>query len=392
MIYFDQSATTQPSAAAVAAMQKTFAETYANPSSVHGAGVAARRAAETARENVLSALFLGHRTTGRIIFTGSGTEANNLAVFGSVYAKKRPDRGGSRGTILLSDGEHSSVGASVERLEADGFTIRAIPTTGGKLDFDALDELLTPDVILCSVMLVNNETGAVYDVRRAADAVRTKVPAAVFHTDAVQGFMKVPFTPQSLGADLVTVSGHKIGGPKGVGALWVADEIVTAKKLIPWILGGGQEDGFRSGTLNTPGIAGFGAAAAEALRDFKSREGQTLAVRGVLSAALAAVPGVTLNLPPEGCRVPGILSVTLPRIKSETMLNFLTGQGICVSAGSACSSHGKHVSRPLSAFGLAPADADCTIRLSFNHTNTEDEAREVARAIAEGVAKLAQIR
>ena len=391
MIYFDQSATTRPSPAAAAAVLHAMEADYGNPSSVHAAGIAARRLCEDARERILSALFLGRRGRGRLFFTGSGTEANNLALFGAAYAKARPVRNGSRGTVLLTDGEHASVSRTCEQLARDGFSVRVVPTVGGRLDLDALQAMLSPDILLCSFMLVNNETGAMYDVASAFRAVRAASPGAVLHCDAVQAFLKAKWTPASLGADMVTVSAHKIEGPKGVGALFVSEAVITAKKLVPQILGGGQENGFRSGTLNVPGIAGFGAAAAEGLALLDSRMLAARTVREVLEQRLSAVPGLSLNLPPEGGRLPNILNVTLPDIKSETMLNYLSGRGICVSAGSACSSHGKHASRPLVAFGLSEAAADCSLRISLNHTNTVGEAEELADALREGIGSLARI-
>jgi len=392
MIYFDNAATTRPSPAVIRAMTAALEEDYGNPSSTHALGVRARKLTEDARQSILSVLFMGRAAGGKLIFTGSGTEGNNLAILGAVYAKNRPVKNGSRGTILLSDGEHASVSVTCQRLEKDGFTVKTVPTTGGKLDLDALREMLTPEVILLSVMLVNNETGALYAVREAADLTRRIVPEAVIHTDAVQGFMKVPMTPVTLGADLVTVSAHKIAGPKGIGALYVTDKLITRKNLIPLITGGGQENAFRSGTLNVPGILGFAAAAKEALATFDERTTRLRALRETLEAELREIPGVRLNLPPEDGRVMHILNITLPSIKSETMLNYLSGRGILISAGSACSSHGRHASPPLAAFGLSLKDADCSVRISLSHLNTEEEIGALALALCEGVTRLARIR
>lgn len=392
MIYFDQAATTRPSPAVIRAMTAALEEDYGNPSSTHALGVKARKLTEEARQTILCALFMGRAASGKLIFTGSGTEANNLAILGAVYAKNRPLKNGSRGTVLLSDGEHASVSVTAQRLEKDGFTVKTIPTTRGRLDLDALREMLTPDVILLSVMLVNNETGALYAVRKAADLVKSVSPEAVIHSDAVQGFMKTPFTPVTLGADLLTISAHKIAGPKGIGALYITDKLITRKNLIPLITGGGQENTFRSGTLNVPGILGFAAAAGDALATFDKRVSQMKTLREKLETDLATLPGVRLNLPPEDGRAVHIINLTLPGIKSETMLNYLSGCGICISAGSACSSHGRHASPPLAAFGLPLKEADCSVRISLSHVNTEDEIDAVILALRDGISRLARIR
>jgi len=299
-------------------------------------------------------------------------------------------KGDSRGRILITDSEHAAVEETAARLAEDGFEICRVPTRGGTLDQDFI-EAHAEGVILASFMLVNNETGAVYDVRRAFDTVKRISPAAVTHTDAVQAFLKIRFTPAALGADLVTVSGHKIEGPKGVGALFAAAPVLTKKQLIPLIAGGGQEEGMRSGTENVPGIAGFAAAAEAGMKNFAGNAEKIRALRAFLAARLAEIPGIRLNIPPV-C-ADGILSVTLPAIRSETALNFLSARGICISAGSACSSNGhKAGNRVLAAYGLPPAEADTTVRISIAHTNTEEEAAALAAALAEAVQTLQRVR
>lgn len=391
MIYFDQSATTKPSETAVQAMLDALQNSYANPSSTHKAGVEIGRKVETARKDVLSALFFGKQASGRLIFTSSGTEANNLAIIGSVHSKSRPSNGTSRGTILISDSEHASVNAACASLEAEGFTVKTIRTNGGKLSMEDARNYADGSVILCSCMLANNETGALYDVKTLFDIVRAKAPQAVCHCDAVQAFMKIKFTPKTIGADMVTISGHKIGAAKGIGALYISDDVIKAKKITPIIYGGGQESALRSGTLNSPGILSFGAAAKADVQDFDKRFQDTVAVRNRLMDALSKIQGIRMNIP-EGQHVPGIISVTVFSIKSETMLNYMSAHDVCVSAGSACASHGTHVSRPLAAFGLTDAEADCTIRLSFNHSNTAEEADQFASFLAEGVLSLVHIK
>ncbi len=379
MIYFDNAATTQPLPEAIDAARTAMAEHWGNPSSVHGMGNTANAILTESRRAAAKALGIRRETDGRIFFTGSGTEGDNLAVFGSVYAKKRPLRGDSRGRILTTDSEHPAVEEAMRRLETDGFEICRIPTLGGTLDFDYI-EAHSEGVILATLMLVNNETGALYDVRHAFQTVRQKSPDAVTHTDAVQGFMKVRFTPASLGADLVTVSAHKIGGVKGVGALYVSEPILKAKKLIPVIAGGGQEGGMRSGTENLPGIAAFAAACRVSADRFTEDAAAVSAVRDRILSGLRASGEIRVNTPISG--IDGILSVTMPGIRSETVLNDLSRRGICVSAGSACSAHAaKKGNRVLQAFGLSAAEADTTIRISIAPTNTEAEAETLVQAL-----------
>lgn len=390
MIYFDNAATTKPCAEAIAAMTDALSERWANPSSVHGAGNTAHALLGEARRTVLRSLGVRRETEGSVFFTGSGTEADNLALLGTVYAKTRSVRAGSRGRVLISEGEHAAVEQTAVRLEKDGFEICRIPTRGGKIDFDYV-QAHAEGAILVSVMLVNNETGALYDVRRVFDTVRRISPDAVTHTDAVQGFMKVRFTPASLGADLVSISGHKIGGPKGIGALYAAEPILRAKKLIPTVTGGGQENGYRSGTENMPGIAGFAAACRAASETFADRCAAVASLRARLLSGLAAVPEVRVNMPASAAD--HIVSVTMPGIRSETVLNDLSAKGICISAGSACSAHAqKKASRALIAFGLTPDEADTTVRVSLSHENTAEEIDTLTAALADAAARLARKR
>ena len=324
MIYFDNSATTSLCEEARSAMLWAM-DLYANPSSLHKAGFEARKIIDGARASVAKALGVRNLQAGQLIFTSCGTEANNTAVFGTVYAKKR--RISNR--IITTDGEHPAIENALSKLETEGFEIIRIPTKNGVLDFDAYAEALKVPPILVTMMMVNNETGAVYDVARAF-AMAKKISAdTVTHCDAVQGFLKCKFTPASVNADLVTVSAHKIHGPKGVGALYIDSQILKAKKIFPYIYGGGQEFGFRPGTENTVGIAGFGAAAEAELGKFVENREKMNGIRNYLIEQLSSL-NVSLNIP-EGETAPHILSVTLPNIKSETMLHFLSGNDICVS-------------------------------------------------------------
>ncbi len=381
MIYFDNSATTAPSAAARSAALGAF-EKFGNPSSLHALGHEAEKSLSASRANIMSAL---GAKSGKPVFTSSGSEANNLAILGSAAAKAR--RTANR--ILTTDCEHPSVENTVAVLEDQGFEIVKIPTRGGELDMSALNAAIDKPVFLASIMLVNNETGALFDVAGAFSKIKAKYPEAICHTDAVQGFLKVKFTPTSLKADLITVSAHKIHALKGVGALWVSDAMIKAKKIVPVIHGGGQESGYRSGTENTVGIAAFGAAAEEGARGFSSDVAYMRELRDHAIERLSD-KDVKLNLPNNSA--PHVLSVTLPRIKSETMLHFLSSKGICVSSGSACSSHSKKTSSSLVAFGLSPKEADCTIRVSLCRYNTKEELDALVDAINEGLKTLVRIR
>lgn len=384
MIYLDNSATTEISLSAKEKMIETM-EVYGNPSSTHRAGIEARRLLDEARDNVGAALGIGRINPENLIFTGSGSEANNTAILGSVYAKEK--RRANR--IITTDSEHPSVENVMKKLEKEGFEVIRISTKGGRVDEGEFLSAVDEKTLLVSMMLVNNETGAAYDIKKLFAAAKRRNPDIVTHCDAVQGFMKVPFTPKALSADLVSISAHKIHGPKGVGALYVSPEIIKAKKIVPYIIGGGQENGYRSGTENIIGIAGFGAAAKESRENFASNAKKIVSLRDYCEKAVLRA-GARPNIP-EGARAPHVLSVTLPDIKSETMLNFLSGEGICISAGSACSAHSKKMSNTLLSFGLTPLEADCTVRVSFSEYNTESDVDAFCRVLGEGINGLVRI-
>ena len=384
MIYLDNSATTEISLSAKEKMIEAM-EVYGNPSSTHRAGIEARKLLDEARDNVGTALGIGLINPENLIFTGSGSEANNTAILGSVYAKEK--RRANR--IITTDSEHPSVENVMKKLEKEGFEVIRISTKGGRVDEGEFLSAVDEKTLLVSMMLVNNETGAVYDIKKLFAAAKRRNPDIVTHCDAVQGFMKVPFTPKALSADLVSISAHKIHGPKGVGALYVSPEIIKAKKMVPLIIGGGQENGYRSGTENIIGIAGFGAAAKESRENFASNAQKIVSLRDYCEKAVLRA-GARPNIP-EGARAPHVLSVTLPNIKSETMLNFLSGEGICISAGSACSAHSKKMSSTLLSFGLTPHEADCTVRVSFSEYNTEGDVDAFCRVLQEGINSLVRI-
>ena len=384
-IYLDNSATTPLSEAARAKILNCL-DVYGNPSSLHSVGQAAESLVKEAREGLLAAL--GVRGRGdELIFTSCGTEATALALFGCAHAKER--REATR--ILITDSEHPSVKNTARALQREGFEVIEIPTRGGVLDMDALERSLDKKIFLASFMLVNNETGALYDVASAFAKIKARYPEAITHCYAVQGFMKIPFTPAALKADLISISGHKLHAPKGVGALYISADMIKKKKIVPYLYGGGQERGLRSGTENTLGIAAFGAAAA----DIKPRLSQNRAHLAELYqycvSRLSSLEGVRINTP-EGERADHIINLTLPNIKSETLLHFLSADGVFVSSGSACSSHAKSPSETLLAFGLSPAEADCSLRVSFSEYNSKEDIDALTLSLEKAMSRLVRIK
>ncbi len=385
-IYLDNSATTPLSPKAKEAVRDAM-ECYGNPSSLHPLGQRAESMMEEARARVLRGLGLRPRSTdGTLIFTSSGTEATSLALFGTAHAKERR----SARRILTTAGEHPSVARAMDRLEKEGFEVVRIPTPQGIPDMEALDAALSEPILLASFMLVNNETGAVYDVANLFRRIKSRYPDALTHCDAVQGFMKIPFTAASLGADLITLSGHKIHAPKGVGGLYVSSSVLKAKKLIPFLVGGGQEKGMRSGTENILGIAAFGAATEELRAEGAQVFEELKRLRDYAEKRLEPLP-LRINRP-AGAYAPHILNVTLPDVKSETMLHALSADGIYVSSGSACSSHSNHPSEALIAFGLSAHEADCSLRISLSRYNTPEDVDALYESLERNLNRLVRMK
>ncbi len=382
-IYLDNSATTPLCPAAKRAMTEAM-ECFGNPSSLHAEGVVAAALLRECRAVVGEALGERYLKEGQLIFTGSGTEASALALLGTARAKARR----TASTILTTDSEHPSIHQNLALLEKEGFRVVKIPTVRGHIDMNDVRPYLNRDLFMVSMMLVNNETGAWYGVPEIFAAAKAANADCICHCDAVQAFLKVPFTVKSLGADLVTISAHKIHGPKGVGALYVSPRLLSARALVPVFGGGGQEFGFRSGTENMIGIAGFAAAVRAGLAARSAWASNTAHLSEKLIKALDGTE-IRANLPVR--RAPHILNVTLPDIKSETMLHYLSAKGIAVSSGSACSSHAKTPSGTLIAFGLSPAEADCSLRISFSGENTEADIDALIAALFEGCDTLVRI-
>ena len=381
-IYLDNSATTPLSSAAEIAMRDAMS-CFGNPSSLHMAGQRSKKLLEESREKILACLGVRQRQ-GELVFTSCGTEATSLALLGCAFAKERREAS----VILTTDSEHPATLRVLENLEKKGFEQAVKDAMLVCIKCILADS--SKKIFMASFMLVNNETGALYRVGEAFKEIKKKYPSAITHCDAVQGFMRVGFTPASLSADLISISGHKIHAPKGVGALYISPELIKAKKIVPYLYGGGQEKGMRSGTENIIGISAFAAAAG----DMWARSGEIKEkLSGLYSYMTERLSEVNVRInTPSGDKVSHIINITLPSIKSETMLHFLSGRGIYVSSGSACSSHSKKTSSALLAFGLNEREADCSIRVSLSEYNTKEDIDAFCEALGEGIDTLVRIR
>lgn len=370
MIYLDNSATTKPCPEAVAAMTKALTEDWANPSALYGFGIDAAHALRTARHQVAAAM---GAEPDRVFFTSGGTEADNWAVFGTVK------RLGKRGKHIITTAmEHHAILNCMRELEAQGFEVTYLqPDSLGSISLDSLKAALRKDTILVSIMMVNNEVGSVMPISQMARLTHRVCPDTIFHTDAVQGFLKIPFAAKSLGADLISVSSHKIHGPKGAGALYISPRL---KSFPPLIYGGGQEGGYRSGTEGTPAIFGFAAACAVGAATMKEDTAREKALIASTAEALSALEGVTVNGAHEA---PHVLSIAIPGVPVQNTINILQDHGICVSAGSACAKgHRSHV---LSAMKVAPEIIDSTFRVSICPATTQEELDTLVKVIREEI-------
>ena len=385
--YLDNSATTMLCEDAKQAIISAMDNNFGNPSSLHALGVMAEQAISEARSKIIYAMGVKAKPE-QIIFTSGGTEAANLALIG--FATAKPRNKGKQ--ILIGESEHDYVLRAAEYLEKLGFKVVRIPSPNGVWDIKAYEKALGSDVILVSAMLVNNETGAVNDINTIASMARAASPDVVIHTDAVQGFLKLDKPLSTLDVDMISISGHKIGAPKGVGALYVREEILKTKSLVPIVFGGGQENGYRSGTENTLGIIGFGAAAKSHAQNLKQNQLKIASLRALLGSKLLGVSGVRMNIPQTAEIAKHIVNLTVFGIKSETLLHHLSGHGIYVSSGSACSSNTGHLSHSLKSFGLSDEDIGSSIRVSFSENNTEDDVNAFIDALFDGIAKLAKIK
>lgn len=348
-------------------MNEAMTESWGNPSALYDFGIDTARKMHSARSQVARAM---GAEPERIFFTSGGTEADNWAIFGTVK------RLGKRGKHIVTTAiEHHAVLHAMRELEAQGFDVTYLaPDEEGRITLEDLKAALRKDTILVSIMMVCNETGAVMPISQMAKLTHRVCPDAFFHTDAVQGFLKVPFQAKSLGADLISISAHKIHGPKGAGALYISPRL---KSFPPLLYGGGQENGYRSGTEATPAIFGFAAACAALSATFREDIKKEKALLNDFVEILCKLDGVKINGPHDA---PHILSLSIPGMPTQNIINYLQEDGICVSAGSACAKgHRSHV---LTAMGLSPERMDGSFRISLCRDTTEEEIRLLADSIA----------
>lgn len=366
MIYLDNSATTKPCPVAVSAVTAALTEGWANPSALYEFGIHAARHLRDARHKVASAL---GAEPDRVFFTSGGTEADNWAIMGAAkrFGKKNKH-------IITTAIEHHAVLNTMKELESQGYQVTYLqPDNLGNISLSALKEALRPDTFLVSIMMVNNEVGSVMPIAQMAKLTHKVCPDAVFHTDAVQGFLKIPFNAKTLGADLISISSHKIHGPKGVGALYISPRFKSFPALL---LGGGQEGGYRSGTEATPAIFGFAAAAADCAASFRDDIQVEQALLSDLAEKLSTVKGIVINGTHDA---PHILSLSIPGVPTQNTINILQDHGVCVSAGSACAKG--HRSHTLTAMGLTPEIMDSSFRISLCRDNTKEELDKLFHVI-----------
>ena len=379
--YFDNSATTRCSDAAVALMQQVLLEDYGNPSSLHMKGVVAEKYIKTATEQIARILKVAEK---EIIFTSGGTESNNLALIGVALANQRTGK-----HIITTSIEHASVYNPLIFLEEQGFEVTYLPVDAqGTISLEALAEAVRQDTILVSLMHVNNEIGTIEPIEDAAKLIHEKNPKTLIHVDAIQSFGKLRIYPKRMGIDLLSVSGHKIHGPKGIGFLYVKDKT----KIKPIIYGGGQQKNMRSGTENVAGIAGLGAAAEELYQDFGEKIERLYELRQYLVTGMRALEGTTVNGADGRNAAPHIVSVSFAGIRAEVLLHALEERGIYVSTGSACSSNHPAISGTLKAIGVKPELLDSTVRFSLSVESTRDEADYVLKQLAELLPMLRRFR
>ncbi len=371
--YLDNAATTKVCPEALEAAAYAMTECYGNPSSTHAKGREAKKLLDKARGQVAAALGCAPE---ELVFTSCGSESDNWALLGGAEAMKRRGR-----HVISSAAEHDAVRKSLDELERRGFEVtRLKPDRSGAVRAEDVENALREDTILVSLMLVNNETGAVTDLSAVSAALRRANSPALLHCDAVQGFLKLPFTPSSLGADLVSLSGHKIHAPKGVGALYIRRGL----RLKPFLVGGAQENGRRAGTEALPQIAAFGAAAAVGKAEMALSVKRMEALRTLITDTLRPeLPELQLI----GGGAPHILSLSLPGWRSEVLLNFLEAQEIYVSRSSACKKGAR--SHVLEAMGLRSEVIDGAIRVGLSRLNSEEDALAFCRALKEAHDRLA---
>ncbi len=371
MIYLDNAATTKPSEKAIEAVVKAGG-VFGNPSSLHGLGLEAEKLVEASRRTIADKLGTDSKS---ILFTSGGTEANNTAVFGVARAHRKLGM-----KIVTSKTEHPSVLEAFNHLESEGFTVEYVDANpDGRVDLDMLYYVLTPDTTLVSVMHVNNETGIIQPLDKIKEIMYERAPYAYLHSDCVQSFGKIDVKPKKMGADLVTISAHKIHGYKGTGALYVSD----MRMIRPMIFGGEQQNEMRPGTENVGGILAFGAAAEEISAD----NSYLIKLRNTMKEKLSKIPDIRFNGSDE-YNSGSVLNVSFAGLKAEILLHALEAKGVYVSTSSACSSHKPQPSHVLTAMGLDKKEIEGAVRISFDRTTTLDEVEEAAEIIEKEAAAI----
>ena len=360
--YFDNSATTRALDSVCDIVMKTMKEDYGNPSAKHRKGMEAEQYIREAREQIAKTL----KVEGKeILFTSGGTESNNMALIGTARANKRAGN-----HIISTNIEHPAVYNPMMFLESEGFEVTFLPVDErGHISLDDLRAAIRPTTILVSTMYVNNEVGAVEPVEEISKLIKSVNPNIVYHVDAIQGYGKFQIRPKKQGIDLLSVSGHKIHGPKGVGFLYINEKV----KISPIIFGGGQQRDMRSGTENVPGVAGLGVAAKEAYTNFEDKVAHLYDLKDYMIGRIGEIDGTTVNSYLGQESAPQIVSVSFAGIRSEVLLHALEDKGIYVSSGSACSSNHPAISGTLKGIGVKPELLDATLRFSFGQFNTREE-------------------
>lgn len=360
--YFDNSASTKVLDSVKDIVVKTMTEDYGNAAAKHRKGVEAERYIREARSVIAGTLKAAEK---EILFTSGGSESNNMALIGTALANQRAGK-----HIISTAVEHPSVYNPLTYLEELGFEITFLPVDrDGHISLKELEDSIRPDTILVSVMYVNNEVGAVEPIEEISRIIRTKNPNTLFHVDAIQAYGKFVIRPKKQGIDLLSVSGHKIHAPKGVGFLYIR----TGVKIKPLIYGGGQQNGMRSGTENVPGVAGLGVAAKEAYTDHEEKIRRMTELKDYMTDRLGELEGTVVNSKKGAESAPQIVSVSFEGVRSEVLLHALEDKGIYVSSGSACSSHHPGISGTLKGIGLPQKLLDATIRISFGTFSTKEE-------------------
>ena len=362
-VYFDNSASTKVSEKAIEIMLKTMRDDYANTSGKHIKGVEAESYVKDAADIIAKTLKV---KKGEIIFTSGGTESNNMALIGGAMSRKRYGK-----HIIISGIEHPAVYRPAEFLTEQGFELSVLPVNGeGQVDLELLKSAIRDDTVLVSVMYVNNEIGAIEPVEEISKIIKAENKDILFHVDAIQAYTKLRINPKSQGIDMLSASGHKFHGPKGVGFLYIDSNV----KINPIIFGGGHQRGMRSGTLNTTGIAGMGVAAKEAYDNFDERINKISDLKYYLMDELEKTEGAILNTGRGEKFAPQVISVSFEDIRAEVLLHALEDRGIYVSSGSACSSNHPGISGTLKAIGVREDLLDATIRISLSELNNKEEA------------------